>query len=151
DCIANGGANGCAAPAHDSLQGARGVAVSADGKSVYVASFYSNSITRFKRDTTTGALNYKDCIANAGANGCAAPAHDSLGGATGVAVSADGKSVYATSPGPSSISRFKRNTTSGALTYKDCIANGGASGCAAPAHDSLSGPHGLAVSADGKS
>src|SRR5262245_7844262 len=40
---------------------------------------------------STGALTYRDCIANGGANGCAAPGHDSLDGAFGVAVSADGK------------------------------------------------------------
>ena len=48
-CIANAGFLRCTARAHDSLQGARGVAVSPDGTSVYVASFFDDAITRFDR------------------------------------------------------------------------------------------------------
>ena len=82
--------------------------MSPDGKSVYVASADGNSITRLKRNATSGALTYKDCIANGGANGCAAPVHDSLGGAQGVAVSPDGNSVYLASFGADSITNFDR-------------------------------------------
>src|SRR5205823_3436907 len=77
---------------------------------------------------STGALTYKGCIANGGAGGCVAPAHNSLGAANSVAVSADGKSVYVTSAGSNSITRFKRETTTGASQYKGCIANGGPHG-----------------------
>jgi DNA-binding beta-propeller fold protein YncE len=150
-CIANGGAKGCAAPTHDSLDGAQGVVVSPDGRSVYVASAFGDSITRLKRNPTKGALTYKDCIADRGANGCAAPHHDSLAGAVGVAVSPDGESVYVTSERPGSITRFNRHPTSGRLTYKGCISNVKASGCTHPTHDSLEGAIGVASSPDGTS
>src|SRR5204863_224334 len=48
-CIANGGANGCVDPPQDSLAGARGVAISPDGTSVYVAGNASNSVSGFVR------------------------------------------------------------------------------------------------------
>jgi hypothetical protein len=41
-------------PAHDSLDGAWGVAVSPDGNSVYVASWADDSITRFGRTPLVG-------------------------------------------------------------------------------------------------
>jgi sugar lactone lactonase YvrE len=151
DCISNAGHHGCAAPTHDSLRGAGAVAVSPDGTSVYVASSQGQSITSFDRDPTSGALAYRGCIANAGLNGCAAPVHDSLAGARGVAVSPDGKSIYVASKLADSITRLDRDPTSGALTYADCIANAGANGCADPAHDSLWGPADVTVSPDGKS
>ena len=46
-CISETGAGPCA-DGH-ALQGPEGVAVSADGKSVYVASFVSNAVARFNR------------------------------------------------------------------------------------------------------
>ncbi len=150
-CFAGAGADGCATPTHDSLVGATAVAVSADGKSVYVASYFSQSISHFDR-AADGSLTYQGCIANAGANGCATPANDSLAGAYGVAVSRDGKSVYVVAGAGmgASISRFDR-AADGSLTYQDCIADGGLNGCATPAHDSLAGAQGVAVSRDGKS
>jgi Ca2+-binding RTX toxin-like protein len=94
-CVANGGANGCLDPPQDSLLGVRGVAVSPDGRSVYVVSEFGNSVTHLTRDTSNGSLAFQGCIANAGANGCVDPPQDSLGGAFGVAVSPDDRSVYA--------------------------------------------------------
>ncbi len=55
-----------------------------------------------------GALTYKGCFANLGANGCADPRHDSLGGASGVAVSPEGKSVYVASYVDDSVTTFDR-------------------------------------------
>jgi DNA-binding beta-propeller fold protein YncE len=157
-CFATRHAYGCEQPAHNSLGHASDVAVSRDGESVYVAS--ANGITRFKR-SPDGALTYKNCFANEGAHGCKDPPHDSLGEASGVAVSADSKSVYVTSSehinyrtghrrGGNSITRFKRGP-SGVLTYKNCFANGGVHGCKDPRHHSLGDASDVAVSRDGKS
>jgi sugar lactone lactonase YvrE len=150
-CIANGGASGCVDAAQDSLGGAEGVAVSPDGKSVYVASFSGDSVTAFSRDPLTGSFAFQGCIANGGANGCVDPPQDSLGAADGVAVSPDGKSVYVASFSGNSITHLTRNTSTGALSYQGCIANGGANGCVDPPQDSLGVPAGVAVSPDNKS
>jgi Ca2+-binding RTX toxin-like protein len=150
-CIANGGANGCVDPPQDSLNGADGVAVSPDGKSVYVGSFSGNSITHLTRDTSTGLISYQGCIANGGANGCVDPPQDSLAGALGVAVSPGNNSVYVASFFGDSITHLTRDTSTGALSYQGCIANGGLNGCVDPPHDSLDGADGVAVSPDNKS
>src|SRR5206468_1591322 len=78
------------------LDDAGGVRVSADGKSVYATGFIANAIVAFKRNPTTGALTPAGCIADPSHNPdhCAKTAKG-LDGASGVAVSEDGKSVYA--------------------------------------------------------
>ena len=54
-CISETGAGPCA-DGH-ALDGPRSVAVSADGKSVYVASYQSDAVARLNRNTTTGAIS----------------------------------------------------------------------------------------------
>src|SRR5206468_1183089 len=108
---------------------ATGVAVSPDGRSVYVTSAQrANAVTRFKQDPD-GALAYRDCIANGGANagteGCKGVPRNSLDSNEAVAVSPDGGSVYVVSSDSDSIARFVREAN-GSLRYRGCIANRGA-------------------------
>ncbi len=135
------------------LYTANGVAVSADGKSVYVTGFGDNAIVAFRRNTTTGALAPAGCIADPAHNpgGCTATAAG-LDGADGVAVSGDGKSVYVTASGDDAIVVFRRNASTGGLSPAGCIAD--------PAHNpehcakvagGLDGAGGVRVSSDGKS
>jgi DNA-binding beta-propeller fold protein YncE len=134
------------------LDGAGSVAVSGDGKSVYVAAHTDHAIVRFDRATNNGALTPMGCFATPIANpdGCA-PAK----GVSGVdlTVSPDGKSVYATGQAFSSaITRFDRSTLNGALRPRDCIADPAVNqdGCGQTAKG-LEDPYGVAVSGDGKS
>ena len=94
------------------------VAVSADGKSVYVASGVSDAVTRLNRNTTTGAITQPagsaGCVSQTGAGPCA-DGH-ALNNPVWVAVSADGKSVYVASVGSDAVAHFNRNTTTGAIT-----------------------------------
>src|SRR6266540_3837723 len=139
-CIADvGDAAGCGTT-QQGLGEAVGVAVTPDGKSVYVASQADDAIVRFDRNITTGALTPQGCIADVGdAAGCGTT-QQGLDGAGGVAVSADGKSVYVASNLDSAVVRFDRNTTSGADT----------AGCGTT-QQGLDGATGVAVSPDGKS
>jgi DNA-binding beta-propeller fold protein YncE len=148
-CIANRGAHGCAKPKHDSLGGAFDLAMSPDGKSVYVVSLDGDAISRFDR-TPDGSLVYKNCFANARAHGCRELKHDSLGGADAVAVSPDGESVYVASLGGDSITRFKRSA-SGRIVPGGCYANSAGHGCQEPEHNALHAADGVAVSPDGQS
>ncbi len=151
-CVSETGAGPCADGR--GLDGASGVAMSPDGKSVYVASF-SYAVARFNRNTTTGALTqpggFAGCVSETGAGPCA-DGH-ALNGATSVAVSADWKSVYVASQDSDAVARFNRNTTTGALTQPagaaGCISRTGAGPCA-DGHG-LDRPNSVAVSADGKS
>ena len=98
-----------------SLLAAISVAVSPDGKSVYVAA--PGGVARLNRNVTTGAIaqppGTAGCISETGAGPCA-NGHG-LDSVFDVAVSPDGKNVYVASGG-GAVARFNRNTTTGAIT-----------------------------------
>jgi DNA-binding beta-propeller fold protein YncE len=143
------------------LDGADSVAVSKDGRSVYVASLTDGAVAILHRNATTGALTQDPgtagCISETGGNGCANGR--GLDGAAGVAISPNGKSVYVASSDVSSpdeigsVAIFDRNATTGALTQDPgaagCISETGSDGCA-PGHG-LAHPVRVTVSPDGKS
>jgi DNA-binding beta-propeller fold protein YncE len=149
-CVSENGEGTCA-DGHG-LSDPESVAVSPDGKNVYVASGSSDAVARLNRNTTTGAITQPagtaGCVSQSGAGPCADG--DGLNSARGVAVSPDGKSVYVASFLSDSVARLNRNTTTGAITQP-----AGTAGCVGKfpcAHGhGLDGPHGVAVSPDGKS
>ncbi len=152
-CIADVGDTAGCGTVQEGLDEAEDVAVSADGKSVYVVSNTDDTIVRFDRDTTTGALTPQGCIVDIDAGPvCGAfLVAQGLNGAVGVAVSEDGKSVYVVSDADDAIVTFTRNTASGALSAPSCIADvGDAAGCGTTAQG-LNSASSVAVSADGKS
>jgi DNA-binding beta-propeller fold protein YncE len=86
------------------------VAVSPDGKHVYVAAFFSGAVTWFDRNSGTGALTNE------------ATYNTNLAQPTSVAVSPDGMHVYVTTsdaaPGTADVvAWFTRNSLTGVLTY----------------------------------
>ena len=114
------------------LDNLRSIAVSSDGVSVYAVSGGDDSIVRFDRNTTTGALTYQGCITgeteSVTSGACTAIPDDAAFGSnsgldflTSVAVSPDGTSVYVSSEGDDAIARFSRNTSTGALGYQGCV------------------------------
>jgi DNA-binding beta-propeller fold protein YncE len=135
--------------------GSHALAISPDGKHVYVASSRSNAIAIFTRNARTGGLTQRSgtagCIALLGTGGCAKAI--GLGVPNSVAVSADGKDVYATSLASNAVVSFRRNPSTGALTQlgngTGCIANVAKPGCITGR--ALDGPDGVAVSPDGTS
>lgn len=133
--------------------GSRAVALSPRGGNLYVASSTSNAIAIFERNRRTGRLSQArgaaGCVAAHGAGGCA-PARG-LRGPNSVAVSADGRNVYATSLKSDAVTVFRRNRTSGALTQlrgpSGCVTGAPIPGCA-PGR-ALDGPDVVVVSPDG--
>jgi DNA-binding beta-propeller fold protein YncE len=152
-CVSETGSGLCA-NGH-ALDRPTSVAVSANGKSVYVASFFSDAVARLVRNTTTGAISQPagsaGCISETGAGPCA-DGHG-LDGARRAAVSPDGKSVYVASESSDAVARLNRDPTTGAISQPagttGCISQTGAGTCA-NGHG-LDGPRSVAVSADGKS
>jgi DNA-binding beta-propeller fold protein YncE len=159
-CVVEGKANGACQDAK-ALHGAASVAVSPDGKSVYVTGVQNDGIVIFERDGTTGELRQLN-----GAAGCLTETGTArpggakgecqtgrqLAGAHAVAVSPDGKSVYVTARGAQAVAIFARNSA-GELEQKEgkagCISE---TGSAETCQDgvALSRPNDLVVSPDGK-
>jgi DNA-binding beta-propeller fold protein YncE len=133
--------------------GSNAVAVSPDARNVYVASSRSSAIAVFERNRRTGELSQRrgaaGCIAAGGRAGCATAV--GLEGPNSVAVSPDGKNVYATSVGSSAVATFTRDQSTGALTQaadgSGCIANAPTDGCTTGR--ALEGADVVAVSPDG--
>ena len=105
-CVSETGAGACA-NGH-ALTNPGAPTVSPDGKSLYVTS--DDAVVRFNRNPTTGAITQPPgtagCVSNTGAGPCV-DGH-ALNGPTGVAVSPDGKSVYAAVPSSTAVARFNR-------------------------------------------
>lgn len=87
-----------------------GLAVSPDGRSVYVVSSFDNAVALFNRNQLTGRLTlverYQDGLDHI----------DGLGGARAVAVSPEGAHVYVVSSSDAALAVFSRDGTSGQLT-----------------------------------
>lgn len=143
-CVTDDGTDGKGGGCTDGsgLSEPSGLAVSPDGRSLYVASAGSDAVAILDRDTTTGVLSQKPgsagCVSDSGSSG-ACVAGSGLDDPTDVAVSADGRSVYVTSRTSSALATLDRDTTTGALTPAGCVCGG------------LGNAEAVAVSADGES
>jgi DNA-binding beta-propeller fold protein YncE len=144
------GPDTCAATG-DGLDRPEAVAVSPDGKSVYTVSSDDEAIARFQRNLSTGALTYKGCIDGTfSPSNCATTIPGNfLINAVDVAVSPDGAAVYVISRfGDSGIFHFERNTTNGALTFRNCVGDDDNPAC----DKNMAGiddPTGVAISPNG--
>jgi DNA-binding beta-propeller fold protein YncE len=137
------------------FMGSRAIAISPDGKHLYVASSTSNAIAIFSRNKKSGTLSQAKgsagCIAAKAADGCARAV--GLIQPNSVAVSADGRNVYATSRAGNSVTSFRRNPKNGSLSQLSPERNGCISGAALPSCTpgrALLAPDVVVVSADGK-
>lgn len=122
----------------DGMENPRAMAVSPDNKNVYVVSLEDSGLAVFNRDTATGALIYSMCFKRDkdGIQG--------LNGAISVVVSADNKNVYVASMIEKVLMVFRRNVSTGTLTYETSIENDFEN------VDGIWSPHCVAVSPDNK-
>jgi DNA-binding beta-propeller fold protein YncE len=128
----------------------KGIAVSPDGTNVYAADDDASAIDVFARNLVDGTLTLTSCVGQH--TGCAttSPQLKAVERPFAVAVSPDGRNVYAVSVGSNTIDEFARNAADGELTYTGCI--GRLAGCTptSPA-EAIDGPASIAISADGTS
>ncbi len=149
-CISGATTSGCTTGR--ALDGADVVVVSRDGKNVYVGSFLGNAVAVFARSASTGALTQPagvaGCIGGAPADGCAAGV--ALGAPEGMAISADGDSVYVAAAVGNALGVLARDPATGALTQATdgtgCIVATPLAGCTTGTQ--LAGANAVAVSPD---
>src|SRR5262245_9510031 len=102
----------------DGLFGATDVAVSPDGGHVYAVSLYDDALGAFTRDPATGALAPLE-VHRDGVGGV-----DGLDNGESVLVSPDGAYVYAAASGDHAVTVFRRDPTSGRLTFLQVVRDG---------------------------
>lgn len=95
------------------LSGVFRLTLSPDGTTLYAASYDSDSVTVFQRNPADGKLSHPQTFTNT-VNGVTG-----LDAASAVAVSPDGKYVFATGFNNDAVVSFERNTQSGELIYID--------------------------------
>ncbi len=120
------------------LDGAASVRLSPGGNHLYVAGAVDKAVAVFSRDGGTGALTFVEAKVDgqAGVNG--------LDGVNNLAVSVDGKNVYATGAGEDALAVFSRNDATGALTFQNMLVDG------VNGIDGLDGVSSVQVSYDGR-
>jgi len=120
--------------AHDGLLGASSVAVSPDGAHIYVGGRGDDAVVAFSRDAGSGQLTFIE-------------AHfeglgdvDGLWGVSAIALSPDGKYLYAAGETDSAIALFARDAVSGKLSFVEALFNGqgGLEGFARPSSLAIS-------------
>jgi DNA-binding beta-propeller fold protein YncE len=148
-CITTNGFAGCRAGR--TLDGVEAIALSPDGRHLYVTSY---AVVTLARDTTTGGLaplaGNSDCVSEDGTNGTCADG--TAIGIHSVAVSPDGKNVY--TAGGGAVTVFQRNASTGVLTQlpgtAGCWTDTGSPGGQCSDGKALQGAHSVTVSPDGK-
>lgn len=126
------------------VAGPYGVAISPDGKNVYVADRGDSFMSAFSRNMMNGQLTFKG-----GHSGLGALAAPYL-----VTVSPDGKNVYATGSASNSVVSFLRISGDGSLSYISRVAKGDSYGFCLPncpfQLDALTGAYQVLISPDGQ-
>lgn len=129
------------------MDGARGVTVSPDGKTVYVAGQDSDTVVAFARGAG-GALTQIGCFEDAGApdSSPACAETEGLDSARFVAVSPDNRHVYVTGGDDDAVVAFQRDLDTGTLSAPACF--GVPAGCTSVPVP-LDGAEGIGVAPNG--
>jgi DNA-binding beta-propeller fold protein YncE len=153
-CIARGGGpEGCGVG--KALSGPVDLAVSRDGRFVYVASAIADGVAILRRDRATGELTQdltrRGCISQSGGGGLCIRGRG-LDEVWGIAVSPDGRNLYAVSSKVNMLSAMARNQTTGRLSQLPgrfaCFIRAGGFGC--PEGRGLTVAVAVTVSPDGR-
>jgi DNA-binding beta-propeller fold protein YncE len=151
-CVALTAEDGCAVGR--ALGDPSGVAVSPDGRSVYLAAFAGDAVAIFRRSGGTGSLSQAPgadgCVKQSGGLGCRVGRV--LDGVHDAVVSPDGRNVYAVTEEINAMSVFGRDPGSGSLRQLPgrwaCFIKAGVLGC--PAGRGLMTAVAVAISRDGR-
>lgn len=139
-----GGVEGMGAPV--------ALALSPDGRSLYVTTSLDDAIVTFRVNRKTGKPRPDGCFEDDDKLFDDCPDREGLGTPEAVAVHPNGRNVYVTSWDDSAITRFRRNRRTGRLSFAGCVQNRGAASddnCPERAAG-IPEPHSLGISPDGR-
>lgn len=156
DCWQSLPGSGC--PAIAGLEGATAIAISPDGRFLYVASEVSGAVRGFLRNRSTGALTplygLGGCISsgNTPEKDVSCPVTvPQLGGARSIVLSPDGRELYVAAFDPGAVVVLGRNPRSGRLGTRPPTCLQAMSGASCPARLAfLRGATALAMREDGR-
>lgn len=120
------------------LDGANSLVISPNGNFVFATGFWEGAIAVFKRSSTDGSLDFVE-MQRDGVAGV-----DGLNLVTDVAISPDGKYLYATGFNDDAVAVFAISQSSGGLSFLQVLKDG------INGLDGLDGTQGLAMSPDGE-
>ena len=124
--------------------------MSPDGGSFYATGNTAATVSQFFR-AAGGQITFAGCVANTGNTlGCTPVSGTPLSGASGVAVSPDGGSLYVVSSDSHSLSHFSR-LSGGGVVFLRCLADDASRGCEDLPAAPLGSPRDVVVSPDGRS
>jgi 6-phosphogluconolactonase (cycloisomerase 2 family) len=106
----------------DGIDGPLALAISDDGKHVYVGGSSDDGLAVFSRDAGTGALAFVQAL-HEGIGGV-----DGINGPAGLVVTPDGAHVLVAAAAESEVGVFARNASTGALTFVEAIGGSGLGG-----------------------
>lgn len=90
----------------DGLAGSSSLALTPDGKYLFVAGATDNAVAVFSRDISSGRVTFVDLLRGKG-----------VGGASSLALSPDGINLYVAGATDNAVAVFKRDVISGKVTY----------------------------------
>ena len=152
-CVRPGGLGGCASGV--GLLGASALAITRDGRSLYVAGRDADAVAAFSLDPSGGALlqlgGKQACIRGGDDSGACADGR-ALAGADALAIAPDGLTVYAAAKNADAVAILQRDATTGALSQQPglngCTRLAGGLGCTTAR--SLAQPSALAIGSSGR-
>lgn len=123
------------------LQSPRDLAISNDGRFIYVAAYGSDAVTMLERDVDTGVLSFGQSLVHQQPQGSVQV--QGLDDVVRLALSPDGAQLYALGRTSNSVATFQRDAETGMLNYSAVLASN------APGLSKLIQPSGIAVAPDG--
>ncbi len=126
-----------------------GVAVSPDGRQVYVTAATPGSVSAYSRDPETGDLRPLMCVSENGSDGVCVDGTGLLG-ASSVTVAPDGRQVFVTAAQTGAVTTYARDAADGRLTPQSCLLDRAPKGGSCAGAPTLGGAASSAISPDGK-
>ena len=103
------------------------MALAPDASSLYATGSFTSSLVHYRRQAASGALSFSDCLTGNFGGPCSEIAtvhtttNSGLNRVNSLAVSHDGRFVYTTSDGDSTVMSFARDSVTGSLSFRSCV------------------------------